>query len=65
MLIGLSITYMKIQFVQKVDWRHKSYKQFLVKNETRAGRINFIFDFFLVGIFFGLHILQVSNLSIC
>ena len=32
--------------MQNVDLRNKSYKQFLVKNESGAARKKFIFDFF-------------------
>ena len=32
MLISLFITYMEIQFVQKVDLKCKSYEEFLVEN---------------------------------
>ena len=32
--------------MQNVDLRNKSYKQILVKNESGAARIFFIFDFF-------------------
>ena len=32
--------------MQNVDLRHKSYKQFLVKNKSGAARKKIIFDFF-------------------
>ena len=32
--------------MQNVDLRNKSYKQFLVKNESEAARKKIIFDFF-------------------
>ena len=32
--------------MQNVDLRNKSYKQFLVKNESEAARKNFFFDSF-------------------
>ena len=32
--------------MQHVDLRNESYKQFLVKNESRAARKKIIFDFF-------------------
>ena len=38
--------YMGIQFMQNVDLRNKSYKQFLVKNESRAAKKIIIFVFF-------------------
>ena len=46
MVIGHFITYMGIQFVENVDLRNKSYKQFLVEIESRAVRKKIIFDFF-------------------
>ena len=47
--------------MQNVDLRNKSYKQFLVKNKSRAARKkNSIF--FSIEIFFGL-LLQVSKNS--
>ena len=39
--------------MQNVDLRNKSYKQFLVKNESGAARKKFIFDlFFHLNFFF-------------
>ena len=32
--------------MQNVDLRNKSYKQFLVKNESGAAKKEYIFDFF-------------------
>ena len=48
--------------MQNVDLRNKSYKQFLVKNESGAVRKIFIFDFFFQLNFFCL-LLQVSKNS--
>ena len=38
--------------MQNVDLRIKSYKEFLVKNESRAARKKIIFDFFFQMNFF-------------
>ena len=48
--------------MQNVDLRNKSYKQILVKNESRAARKKKNFDFFPIENFFGL-LLQVSKHS--
>ena len=45
--------------MQSVDLRSKSYKQFLVKNESGVARKEIILTFFSIEIFFGL-LLQVS-----
>ena len=48
--------------MQNVDLRNKSYKQFLVKNKSRAARKKIIFDFSFQLNFFGL-LLQVFEYS--
>ena len=47
MVIGHIITYMEIKFVQNVDLRKRSYKEFLVKYESEVARKKYIFDLFL------------------
>ena len=48
--------------MQNVDLRNKSYKQFLVKNESGAARIFLFLTFFSIEIFFCL-LLQVFKHS--
>ena len=50
--------------MQNVDLRNKSYKQFLVKNESGATRKKIVFDlFFSIEIIFGLLQVSKNNMS--
>ena len=48
--------------MQNVDLRNKSYKQFLVKNESGAPRKKFIFDFFFQLNFFFVFFFKFLNI---
>ena len=48
--------------MQNVDLRNKSYKQFLVKNESRAARKKMIFDFFFQLKFFLVFFFKFLNI---
>ena len=48
--------------MQHDDLRNKSYKQFLVKNESGAARKKIIFDFFLKLNFFSVLSLKFLNI---
>ena len=48
--------------MQHDDLRNKSYKQFLVKNESGAARKKIIFDFFLKLIFFSVLSFKFLNI---
>ena len=48
--------------MQHDDLRNKSYKQFLVKNESGATRKKIIFDFFLKLIFFSVFSFKFLNI---
>ena len=48
--------------MQNVDLRNKSYKQFLVKNESGAARKKIIFDFFFQLKFFLVFIFKFLNI---
>ena len=48
--------------MQHDDLRNKSYKQFLVKNESEAARKKIIFDIFLKLIFFSLLSFKFLNI---
>ena len=61
-MIGHSITYMGMQFVQNVDLKNKSCKQFLVKNKSGATRKNFFFDFFFQLNFFSVFFFKFLNI---
>ena len=48
--------------MQNDDLRNKSYKQFLVKNESGAARKKIIFDFFLKLKFFSVFSFKFLNI---
>ena len=49
--------------MQPVDLRNKSYKQFLVKNDSRAARKKIIFDFFFHLNFFSVFFFKFLNIE--
>ena len=48
--------------MQNVDLRNKSYKQFLVKNKSRAARKKIIYDFFFQLNFFSVFFFKFLNI---
>ena len=48
--------------MQNVNLRNKSYKQFLVKNESGAARKKIIFDFFFSIEFFSIFFFKFLNI---